>query len=544
MSEVPRAYAGSTFDPAYVLPRLLRARSQDEAEAGRIFIQEVEGESVTYGQFDQDVRRWTTALAGLGIADGDVVACLLPATADAICAWMAIAWCGGLELPVNTGYNAEMLDYVLRDSGARALLVSAQTLPLIAPVLAGLPALRALIITDARSSDVTVPAGLTVTDAADLSAAPPAGDMPGPAYWDPASVVYTSGTSGPSKGVVCAWPKFYLEAAVGGLEASLGPSDAFYCVLPLFHVSGKQAIYISALSGGRLILRRSFSATAFLADIRSYDVTLTCIIMAMVQFLLTQPELGDDADNLLRYAFIAPMNDHARQFARRYGTAVMSFYGQTEGCLPLLTGWNPDNFEVTGRPRPEVEVRVVDEHDELLPPGSVGELIYRPRHPWTTMICYLNRPDSTAQAYLNGWFHTGDAFVMDGGGNYRFVDRRSDTIRRRGENVSSMELESMVRKDAAVADCAAVGVPSPWGDDDIHLFVVPGPACTATAAELCERLSSALPRYMSLAQVHLLPELSRTATGKVRKGDLRSQAAAVAADGAAKPAAAATGPAQ
>jgi carnitine-CoA ligase len=542
MSEVLKAYAAGSFDPAYVLPRLLRTWS--EAEAGRTFIQEVDGETVTFGQFDQDVRRWTTALAALGIADGDVVACLMPATADMVRAWMAIAWCGGLELPVNSGYNAEMIDYVLRDSQAKALVVSAQTLPLAAPVIAGLPALRALVLTDAHRCDVTVPTGLAVLDATDLAAAAPAGDAPGPAYWEPASVVYTSGTSGPSKGVVCAWPKFYLDAAVGGLEAALGPADACYCVLPLFHVSGKQAVYHAALSGGRLVLRRSFSASAFLDDIRRYHVTLTCINTTMAQFVLAQPEMPDDASNPLRYAIVAPLNEPARWFARRYGTAVMSFYGQTEGCLPLLTEWNPDSFEVTGRPRPEVEVRIVDDRDEQLRPGQAGELIYRPLHPWTTMLSYFNRPDSTAQAWRNGWFHTGDAFVMDDRGDYRFVDRRSDTIRRRGENVSSLELEAMVRRASGIVDCAAVGVPSPWGEDDIHLFVVQGPASTSTADELCETLSAALPRFMRLAQVHLLAELPRTATGKVAKGALRSQAAAAVSGGSPRAAATAGGPAR
>jgi crotonobetaine/carnitine-CoA ligase len=241
------------------------------------------------------------------------------------------------------------------------------------------------------------------------------------------------------------------------------------------------------------------------------------------------PEQPGDADNPLRNVSMGPLVNEVEEFKRRFGVQVSTGYGMTEIAVPLASdAWNLANATSCGRVRtgyPGYDVRVVDEWDRPLGPDEVGELIVRTAEPWTMNAGYYNMPAETAAAWRNGWFHTGDAFRYDADGNYYFVDRIKDAIRRRGENISSFEVEAYVIRHPAVAECAAVAVPSEHSEDEVKVVVVPAPGAVVDPRELIEFLMPTMPRFMIPRYVEIVDALPKTPTMRVRKVELRTAAA-------------------
>jgi crotonobetaine/carnitine-CoA ligase len=308
----------------------------------------------------------------------------------------------------------------------------------------------------------------------------------------------------------------------------LGDDGVHYLCLPVFHVSGKSGIYICAVHDARMVVREMFSLTEFWNDVRTFGVTATGLIGVMASFLMAMPEQPDDADTPLRHVTMGPLVAEVEDFKRRFGVKVSTGYGMTEIACPLSSdGWNLANTTSCGRLRtgyPGYELRVVDEVDRPLGPDQVGELIVRTAEPFTMNAGYFNMPAETAEAWRNGWFHTGDAFRYDAEGNYYFVDRIKDAIRRRGENISSFEVEAYVTRHPAVAECAALAVPSEHSEDEVKVVVVPAAGATVDPAELIEFLIPVMPRFMIPRYIEVAEALPKTPTLRVRKVELRNQA--------------------
>ncbi|MGH7899248.1 MAG: AMP-binding protein, partial [Candidatus Binatia bacterium] len=249
--------------------------------------------------------------------------------------------------------------------------------------------------------------------------------------------------------------------------------------------------------------------------------TFTLVVPAMAHWLLAQPPSPDDRRHALRKVLSSPI---VPGFAERFGVALRTHYGMTEAGNVMLRREVTDSSPSCGRPVPGYEVRLVDEHDYEVPSGEVGELIVRTTDPWRLCRGYWNLPDKTAEAWRNGWFHTGDAFRRDAEGNYFFVDRKKDALRRRGENVSSFEVEALVTRHPAVAECAAVGVDTELGEQEIKICVVRRPDRDLTPRALIEFLVAKMPRYMVPRFVEFVPSLPKTeATLRVQKAKLRRE---------------------
>ena len=224
---------------------------------------------------------------------------------------------------------------------------------------------------------------------------------------------------------------------------------------------------------------------------------------------------------------MAPLGPSYRQFAERFDLRICTVYNSTENAVPICSGWNPSDDKTAGRLRkgyPGFEVRLVDEHDFEVPDGTPGECIVRSSVPWTMNAGYLNNPEATAAAWLNGWFHTGDALVRSADGDYAFVDRLKDVIRRRGENISSFEVEADVKLNPKVAECAAVAVPAETSEDEIMLFVTAKPGSSLHAEELCADLEARMTRFMVPRYVELIEAFPKTeATERIIKAKLRER---------------------
>ncbi len=256
---------------------------------------------------------------------------------------------------------------------------------------------------------------------------------------DTQCVIFTSGTTGPSKGVLCSYRHTYTAAVE---FRHVGPGDTNLVALPMFHIGGILGVNFALIHGGTAAVIQRFRTQTFWETVRTMDVTAVGLLGTMVQFLMQQPVAAGEREHPLKKAVIAPFGDEALAFARRFGVQVFTEFNMTELSVAAMD-WRRNAVRGgCGRPRQGVQLRLVDAHDEEVATGEVGELILRTDEPWTMSHGYLNDPVTTARTWRNGWFHTGDLFRRDADHNYFFVDRAKDMIRRRGENISSFEVEA------------------------------------------------------------------------------------------------------
>ena len=408
-----------------------------------------EARSWTYRDVDSMSNRVANGLGALGVAKGDTVLVMLPDCVEFIAAWCGLAKLGAVQVPVNTHLRGSVLSHVVNDSRARTMIVHARFLDRLAGVGAG--RVESFIVLGGMPGGAPGgwPAALsrlehtpfgTLLEASDA----PAGD--GPAATDLVAVLYTSGTTGPSKGVMISHIQAYEYARSVVELLELAPDDVYYAPLPLFHIAGQWGVaYAACLIGAQAVLARPFSAGAYWPDVRRHRATATFLLGAMANFLFQQPEAEDDADNPLERALVVPLLPEIEAFKRRFGCLVSTTWGATEFNVPTRSTFTLANDRTCGRVAEDrYEVRIVDALDREVPPGVPGEAVVRPREPWLTMIGYWGRPDWTVAAWRNLWLHTGDMLMRDEEGNLYFVDRTKDAIRRRGENISSMEVEQEI----------------------------------------------------------------------------------------------------
>lgn len=512
------------LDRGLVLPRLLAERASSAPD--RLFLQDVAGREMTYGELHDRNLLWADAYRRAGVASGDTVATMLPNSFEAYSAWLGLSWLRAVEVPLNRMYRGRMLRHVLDDSRSRKLVVGAALLPQLGDIADDLQALETVIVADADEVDVSLPQEV-VTRERFFGGARRATDLTGPEHHDPSGIVYTSGTTGPSKGVVVPWAASYYFSNQFPEEV-LGEGEAFYSFWPPFHVTGKASLYLPALRDARLVMREVFSVSEFWEDVRRYDCTACYLFGPLAQLVASQPAQPDDADNPLRGVSGVPMIPDGNDFKRRFGIEYYSTgFGQTEiGAIMLTDGWGDiGNWKTCGRLRegpPGYEARIVDDHDEPVALGEVGEMIVRTDRPWAMNAGYFGDPEKTAAAWRNGWFHTGDAFRQDEEGNYYFVDRKKDALRRRGENISSFEVEAYVDEHPDVVESAAIGVPSEFGEDDVKVCVVRAESSQLTPEALIEFLVKSMPRFMIPRYVEFIDALPKTdATARTKKAELK-----------------------
>jgi len=497
-----------------VLPQLLAARARERPDAPAV--REVGGRAWTRAGLHSEALRWAAVLADAGVWAGDRVLVMLPTSGTAYAAWLGLGWLRAVEVPVNTQYRGDMLRYLVTGSRAGVIVIHGRWLERLREVAAGCPGLHTVLVVDGGDS-----AGLaaTVRDADRLVAtAVPATGLPEPAPWDLAAMLYTSGTTGPSKGVLVPWAQLHATAVWTAPLTDFSERDVAYMPFPSYHVSAKGPLYAAMLYGGSAVVRDAFSTEHFWSDIREYGCTYAMMLFSMARFLQGQPQRDDDADNPLDKLVMVPPVPEVDAFAQRFGVRVGTLFNMTETSVPLVTrDWRIEDPAASGRVRPGCQVRLVDPHDDEVEVGETGELIVRTDEPWTLCAGYWDMPEQTAFAWRNGWFHTGDAFRRDAAGNCFFVDRYKDAIRRRGENISSFEVEGLVAAHPAVLEA------SEHGEDEVCVYVVPVAGAALDPRELLTWLVPRMPRFMVPRYLEVVDVLPRTPTAKVRKVELRER---------------------
>jgi carnitine-CoA ligase len=469
------------------------------------------------GQALREARQAAAALRALGVQPNDRVLAWLPNGPDMLRVWFGANYLGATLVPIHTSYRGKLLQHVIAQSGAAVMVAHSELAPRLAEI--DTAQLRTVVVRGGAVGNLG--ASLAVLDGVHLESRLELESAHPVERWDVMMILYTSGTTGPSKGVLTTYLQNYTVGQVS--FGYLGPTDRLLVNLPMFHIGGVGAVYGALATGASIALFETFRTQTFWRDIRRTGATsISGLLGAMISFLLKNPPQENDADNPLRRVVLSPLSAQTVRLAERYGFDYFSGFNMTELSVPLVTDLNSKAFASCGRPRTGVECRVVDSHDIELPPHSIGELMVRSDLPWTFNGGYNGMPEATAASWRNGWFHTGDLMYRDEHGNFFFVDRQKDAIRRRGENISSIEVEIEVDEYPAVAEVAAIGVASPDGEDEVMVVVAAKLGARLDPVELLEFLMPRMAHFMVPRYVRVMASLPKTATNKIQKSQLRS----------------------
>jgi crotonobetaine/carnitine-CoA ligase len=337
------------------------------------------------------------------------------------------------------------------------------------------------------------------------------------------AVMYTSGTTGPSKGVMITQAHAY-EYALSVVELlELRSNDVYYAPLPLFHIAGQWAVvYACCIRSATAVLAGTFGLGKFWDEVNHYHATCTFLLGAMANFLYQQPETPQDTDNTLERALVVPLLPETEQFKQRFDCLVSATWGSTEVNVPMRSGFILPNSRTCGRVATDrYEVRIVDKDDNELPPNVPGEAVVRAKEPWILMAGYWNHPKWTVSAWRNLWLHSGDMLMRDEQGNFYFVDRIKDAIRRRGENISSMEVENEINLNSSVLECAVIPVDSTHTEQEVMAVVVLRDDERLDPLELTKFLEPRMAYFMVPRYIDIVEALPKTQTGKIQKYKLR-----------------------
>ncbi len=495
----------------------------------RTFVQEVDGECESYRTFISRSIALSRALLDCGVRRGDAVAIFCRNGLPGLHAWLSIALVGGVEVPINPSYRADILRHVLTLAKPAVIFADAEVLPALAAIGEHLSFVRNVIVAGRPMAGWTGVHGTTRLHDYSQIILQPRTEVPAVSVHpsDAASVMFTSGTTGPSKGVMMPNGQVCLLAMQAIQAVEMTADDVFYCVHPTNHIAGKfMAIFATFASGGRLVLDRRFEAEHWLERVRRYAATISIAHGPMIEMIHQRPRSSHDRDHAMRRLMCCPLPKQiADAFEDRFALRGIEMWGMTEIACPCWTPLVGSRVQGScGRALLDwYDIAIVDpETDERLGPGMVGEIVVRPRYPWTTMQGYLGMPQETVEAWRNMWFHTGDAARVDADGNFFYVDRIKDRIRRRAENISSYDIEIAAKQFPGIGEAAAVGVPSTYeADDEIKLCIVADPTVEVSPLSLLRFLVSRLPPGLVPRYVEFLDVLPRTPTNKVRKRELR-----------------------
>jgi crotonobetaine/carnitine-CoA ligase len=426
------------------------------------------------------------------------------------------------------------IGYLLKDSGARLLVIEAGFVERLANATLGESALQAIWLVADAGADSSSPA----PDRLDGIACEPWPALPAPAATAPLpplpeppiqpsailAILYTSGTTGPAKGVLCPQAQYHWWGVLSARVLGVGAHDVLCTTLPLFHINALNTFAQAALAGARVVYEPRFSASAFWATMRSRGATVVYLLGAMVPILLAQPVSAAERGHRIRIGLGPGVPaSAAAAFRERTGVPLAEGYGSTETNFVIASSPERSRAGCMGWLQPGFDARVVDANDFELPDGEAGELLLRADAPFAFSSGYFGQPEATLAAWRNLWFHTGDRVVREGDGAFRFVDRIKDAIRRRGENISSYEVEQVLQAHPAVAAVAVYPVRSELAEDEVMAAVVAREGATLDPAELAGFCRTRLPYFAIPRYVEVVADLPRTENGKVQKFRLRER---------------------
>lgn len=501
------------------IPELLARQAR--AHPDRCFLR-FESIALTFREVD----RWSDDLAArfnsLGIGEGDLVPLMMPNVPEFVVSWFALCKLGAVTTMVNTAMRGPALAHALDLSRAEMAIVDASLLEPVRTVGLELTTTKRLVVLgdagprmpDEAFELLPFPERTTI-EATSLHPRRPS------AASDSAMVMFTSGTTGRSKGCLLSHRYAIRQAELMVEHLGLRDDDVLYCPFPLFHLDGSVLTVMPALVlGATAAIGNRFSASGFWHEIRTFGATVFDFMGATLTMLHKAPATAIDAENAVRLAWGVPVPEFAEEFEQRFGLRLVELYGSTDAGLPIYQPLDePRRPGSCGRAIAAYDVQLVDEHDRPVRPGEVGEMVVRPNEPSIMSTGYYGMPEATVVANRNLWFHTGDLARRDDGWFY-YVGRRAESIRCRGENISSFEIEEVLKLHHDVLDAAAYGVPSELTEDDVMVSIVARPSTALDPSSVIEFCRDRMARHMLPRYIDFVDALPRTPTEKVEKQTL------------------------
>lgn len=490
----------------------------------KVFLQ-FEQQRITYKELYRRIAQSARGFSELGIQTEDKVCVMLDNSPEYLDVWFGLTSIGAILVPINVHLKGEGLQYILSHSDCKAIVLDDMYLDRIRPCLSSLPKNVKIII---HSMDQCSPDMDEYIKLKDVITHPestlPSLDFPGTAV---NSILYTSGTTGPPKGVMLSHAA-YVNSAKEFAERMAGvrKDDILFTTLPLFHINAQAHTVLGGIHANATIaLSKKFSASRFWDEVRFHHATIFNSLGSMIPILCKQPEKENDHDNPARITVCAATPEKFwKQFEERFKIKIVEGYGLTETtgfCVsnPLDEGRIPS----IGKPFPFAEIKIADENGKRLQTGEVGEIFIRSLKKHAFMEGYYKAPEKTKEAMLDGWFRTGDLGCADEHGYIYFRDRLKQCIRRRGENISSWEVEKVINAHPKVLESAAVGVPSDVGEEDVKVYVILKDGEKLPHAELIKWCEDRMAYFMVPRYVQYIHSLPKTATERIQKFKLKEE---------------------
>jgi len=510
--------------------QILCARATEFGD--KTYVETTSGESISYRGMHERSNRLAHGLASFGVEFQEPVLVMMPDVIDFLTVWCALAKRGAVEVPINLAYRKSILRRLCNDSTAKKIIIDREFVDRLEEIEDQLENLDCVILyseDEALRADVSLPPKLAkrccVARFEDLFAHDTADFEPAPKFNDLVAIMYTSGTTGASKGVATTHAHSFQYSDGAGEIFYLAPQDRVYTAgLPLFHLGAQWALcYSSMIYGSTVVLRQGYKNEHFWSDIATHDCSTVFLLGAIANFIWQQPATEKDAQTPLRKVGMFPVIPEHEAFCERFGVEISTGYGCTENPCPLIHHFGEPfpNNQCVGYPTGKFEVKILDENEIECDLGVMGEICTRPREPWDILIGYWRQPEYSAHVFRNRWYHTGDAGYEDEQGRFYFVDRLTDSMRRRGENISSMEVEDEINQHSDVLECAVFPVWDEHSEQEVMTVITPHSGRSIEPTELIEFLDKRMAYFMIPRYVDFSDEIPKTPTGKMQKYKLR-----------------------
>lgn len=492
-------------------------------KADKVFIRGPDGE-LTYHEFNAATNALANNLSQLGLKKGCKLGIMAHNSFAFVHSWIAAAKLGAIYVPINNDYKGDILQYQMNKAEITHLVVDNSLSGRVYALSNELPRLKYVVIHQDKNSEFesfSLNQFFEVYQFEHLLQGDSAEPITDISYTDPLAISFTSGTTGPSKGVLatnCHVVTFALDWIVACQFTS---HDQLYSPLPMFHaIATWLGVLPTFIMGTEIAFAERLSVSSFWDDVRRYNSSVVHGIFAMVPMLLKQPKTHNDKSVPARLFYIGQRNE---EFEARFNCRIVEVYGATETGIVTYTPLNEEPAPGScGRANGSTyDVAIVDDQDQILPAGSIGEIVVRPLQPYSMIQEYYNMPVETVSAFRNLWFHTGDNGRLDDDGFFYFLDRKKDAIRRRGENISSFEIESVLNSDVRIAECAAIAEPSELSEDEVKVVIVLANNATLGPDEIWKLCEERMPKFWVPRFLEFRNCLPKTPNQKVQKYLLR-----------------------
>ncbi|QFU76601.1 AMP-binding protein [Halioglobus maricola] len=506
-------------------PLILRQQATHNGEAAFLVTDSVR---ISFAEADTMTDRLAAGLLGLGITRGDIVSLFLGNRPEMVLLALAINKLGAIWTPINGDYKGAWLLDNLKMARSKVLITDDQYQDRIADIEDRLGIETIVLLGNTEATSLKGPVNYQQL----LDHKPAALDYADLHYGDNCSILWTSGTTGKSKGVLQSYNSWIRPIVDGcSLQYNSLPGDSIFCVLPLFHTAAwTTSIFRALIEGIPCIIEPRFSVTTFWERIKQFGATQTFLLGAMGAFLLNAPERDDDSETPLRLAQIVPLAPNQWPiFEQRFGLQLIrTGLGQSECQLVMTQIENRKDVPVyaLGFPADDTTIHLLDDNGIQVPTGEVGEICIKPLKPYVLFNGYFENPEATAEAYFGDYYRTGDLARQDpASGAYFFADRKKDALRYAGRNISTLEVESIVRRHPAVQDVAAFGITSTEveSEQELKLNIILKEGSSDTAEVICEFINDNAPHYFVPRYLEFVESLPYTPTNKVQKFKLREQ---------------------